>query len=480
MKRSFNRSKSYTEQGYVPVATEESEAEDVFTSDSPVLKKSSPRRSLSDSGADKVKRSIDVASNTSNTESNMSNAQQNPEEENTVENNIQWPTGNKKIILAIGLFTVSLVLHLYSLVNFLQENKSEENFNLPSQMYRLNGSKINRSETTNSCLLTIDYTDQIKEYVDINQDCTPIENLTGKDIKYEFCNPSHYTYRPTKCVCAKIPSNCTKTDTNINCSDCTGFFPKCRHNTSRVICGEIRRCLLSDEDCGKCNCKGTDFTGKYCHLPKKLECRRCLPKDCTSLPPCNNSTKNPCQDTFNSTVMNCTEKENEKAKDCSLEQDNTEKTPNDYKRIEKTENGSATSQKNTFSNATQSDRKTCSRTSKIGFFVLDWVVFVAVIFHIMYAICQNKCTTRDCIPDFLKGRGTTFYYVAVFLLVVIPPIVNCVTCCSTACDVIGKTIPFVKAGFLVVVLFLLRYDDKDRRRNVETMRLRRMETTNNS
>lgn len=476
MKRSFNRSKSYTEQGYVPVATEDSEAEDVFTSDNPVTKRSSPRRSLSDSGAEKVKPSIQFHSITSNIEFNMPTAQEEEraefmveEEErqgNSMENGVNSSKGNKKIILAIGLFTVSLILHLYSLVNFLEEKKSEENYNSPSQMSRLNGSQINIAETPDSCLLTINYTKDIINNDDFERNCTPTKEHNKN---YEFCNQSspQPTYLSMSCFCAKrIPRECETTAKNIYCSDCKNFFPKCRHNTSRVTCA--KKCDLHAPDCGRCDCRETDFTGEFCHLPKKLECRRCLTENCSSLPPCNNSTKYPCQNSFNSTVMKCTEKENENAKDCSLEQDKTEKTPNDHKRIEKTENGSADSQKITISNTTLSDRKTCSRTSKIGFFVLDWVVFVAVIFHILNAICQKKCTTKDCIPDFLKGRGTIFYYVAVFLLVVIPPIVNCVTCCSTACDVIGKTIPFVKAGFLVVVLFLLRYDDKDRRRNVET------------
>ncbi|XP_061167301.1 uncharacterized protein LOC133176158 [Saccostrea echinata] len=454
MKRTFNRSKSYTEQGYVPVATEESEAEEVFASNSPSIKRSSPRRTLSDSGADKAKRSFCMSSMESNTESNMSTAQpereefipmeKEPEQKNA--ENRQRLKGNKKIILVIVLFSVSLVLHLYSLADFLQENN-----NSSTDTSRLKGSNKNKTDTALSnstrCLLTINYEKYI-EGVDKHRDCSlvTIQDVQENITDYEHCVGDLYLLK--KCLCTKQihhpKGTCGPfTLKNYQCNNCSALFPDCQNGGIKVGCGT--KCLLTESDCGVCSCPGNDFTGNYCHLPKKLECSSCLGNDCGSLPPCNNRTEYPCQYTssFNSKVMNCTKQENKNAKDCTAEQNKTNEKDPIYNKL--------------ISNDAKENK--CLRTSKIGFFVLDWIVFVALLFHISHAICQRICCTgKKCIPDMLEedGKLNYAYFVSALLLVVIPPIVNCITCCSTACDVIGKVLPFIKAGFLVAVLFLLR------------------------
>lgn len=47
-----------------------------------------------------------------------------------------------------------------------------------------------------------------------------------------------------------------------------------------------------------------------------------------------------------------------------------------------------------------------------------------------------------------------FFYIAL-MLVIIPPIVNCVTCCSKTCDTLGKLFPFIKSLSLVLTVILL-------------------------
>uniref|UniRef100_A0A8W8MLF8 Uncharacterized protein n=1 Tax=Magallana gigas TaxID=29159 RepID=A0A8W8MLF8_MAGGI len=53
----------------------------------------------------------------------------------------------------------------------------------------------------------------------------------------------------------------------------------------------------------------TEYSGDYCHLPKKLECIKCNGTFCDDLPPCNNSTVRPCGEFIDSQNVSCTNPE---------------------------------------------------------------------------------------------------------------------------------------------------------------------------
>lgn len=358
----------------------------------------------------------------------------------------------RNLAIAAILFIVSLVLHFYTLSIFFTKN--QDSTNNTQSITNIQDSFWGGEHGTGKveCVLTIKYTDYVKEVDDTTRNCTKMHNdareLGIGDIT--IVGSKRYS---KKCFCTKQIEDKGNLKM-LNCGDCNQFFPICQnggfhHNyTSKM--------LLSEKMCGVCNCS-KDYTGNYCHLPKKLECVKCNGTFCDDLPPCNNSTERPCRESFGSQLMNCTDQVNLEVKDCTPQSDTTDSK--DYQpKPTKTSfiiNKTNHAQKSTdhAQKSTDHTQKSCSRNAAYGYFVLDWIVFIGIIMQFTFVFNGHRC--KNCIKIQQWKSVYRGYIFSVLMLIIIPPIINCVTCCSKTCDTLGKLFPFIKSLSLVLTVILL-------------------------
>ncbi|XP_048761006.1 uncharacterized protein LOC125670090 isoform X2 [Ostrea edulis] len=339
------------------------------------------------------------------------------------------PGRNIKIGIIV-LFLMSVGLHVQFLISYLKENNADPNPTLLKAPESLKGLRDESESNGGRCLLTIEYDKNIKAFDTFdNGSCTPSGYEGG-------AMPS--------CICAKrVSENETSKLKAYKCKDCIDDFPPCQNGGTRKKC---ERCHLKETECGKCECPTGNYTGRYCHLPEKLECVKCE-KTCSSLSTCNSNYTHPCRYSFKSTVLKCSKPESGDIIDCASMFNSPEPPPlnrNEFKG----------SDRYTVMNSSQSAPLTCSREVNIVYLVLDWVVFIVMCLHIVYKTCNINKSCNKISDDKIK-RIYWVYILSVVLLIVIPPIVHCVSCCSITCNSLEKALPFVKASLLAIVLFLL-------------------------
>lgn len=103
--------------------------------------------------------------------------------------------------------------------------------------------------------------------------------------------------------------------------------------------------------------------------------------------------------------------------------------------------------------STDHTQKSCSRNAAYGYFVLDWIVFIGIIMQFTFVFNGHRC--KNCIKIQQWKFVYKGYIFSVLMLIIIPPIINCVTCCSKTCDTLGKLFPFIKSLSLVLTVILL-------------------------
>lgn len=347
--------------------------------------------------------------------------------------------------IAAFLFVVSLVLHFYALSIFFTKNQDSPDNTSSFTNIQDSFRGVKHDVEQVGCLLTINYTDYVKVVDDSSRNCRATKDNTVYGNKTQMIGD---LYTSLDCVCTKqVPEK--RILKKFKCSTCSGF-PECQNGGHRME--DSTQFHVYDKKCGVCDClKESNFTGNYCHLPKKLECVKCNGTSCNGLPSCNNSTMRPCMESFDSQKMNCTKPVNLDVRDCSSQMTTTEsKESSQMNTTESKEyQPKASKTENFMLNTTDHAQKRCSRDATIGYFVIDWIVFIGIImqFTFVLSVPWCKCDVKD---QLWKG-----YIFCVLLLIIIPPIINCVTCCSTTCDTLGKLFPFIKCLSLVLTVFLL-------------------------
>eukprot|EP00105_Crassostrea_gigas_P033386 XP_011456761.1 PREDICTED: uncharacterized protein LOC105348870 [Crassostrea gigas] len=358
----------------------------------------------------------------------------------------------RNLVIAAILFIVSLVLHFYTLSIFFTKNQDSTN-NTQSKTSIQDSFRGGEHGTGQvECLLTIKYTDYVKEVDDTTRNCTKMHNDAELGIgDITIVGLKRYS---KKCFCTKqIPLQDKSKLKTLQCCGCNGYFPICQNGGVRHECTNI---YLLEQICGVCDCS-EEYTGNYCHLSKKLECVKCNGTSCDDLPPCNNSTVRPCRESFDSQMMNCTNPVNLEVKDCSPQSDTTDlkdyqpKSTKTSFMLNKTDHA----QKSTdhAQKSTDHTQKSCSRNAAYGYFVLDWIVFIGIIMQFTFVFNGHRC--KNCIKIQQWKFVYKGYIFSVLMLIIIPPIINCVTCCSKTCDTLGKLFPFIKSLSLVLTVILL-------------------------
>lgn len=363
----------------------------------------------------------------------------------------------RNLAIAAFLFIVSLVLHFYTLSIFFTKNQDSTG-NTPSITHMQDSFKGGEHGTGQvECLLTIKYTDYVKEVDDTSRNCTEMNiDAESGNFEGEIHLGTDYKRYSKKCFCAKQIQDKLKLKT-VPCSGCKDYFPVCQNGGYRPNTSISNTTALSERICGVCNCT-KEYTGDYCHLPKKLECVKCNGTSCDGLPPCNNSTVRPCRESFGSQIMNCTNPVNLEFKDCSPQNDTADSKdyqpkPTKTKSVVLNKTNHAQMSTDHAQKSTDHAQKSCSRNAAIGYFVMDWIVFIGIIMQFTFVVKGHRC--RNCIKNQQRKSVYKGYIFSVLMLMIIPPIINCVTCCSKTCDTLGKLFPFIKSLSLVLTVILL-------------------------